>query len=377
MRRIAWVVAFLVAGQPVAACTFCAGSLAGRQTLREHHRTAVVVLVGTLRNPRFDPAGGGTTEFQVRTTVKADRGTIPPLVTVRQYLPVIGDTPPDFVLFCGRAADGTLDPFHGGPCPPAVARYLADTAKVADADSPARLAFFFKRLDAREPAVAADAFLELAKTPDAELVKAKAGFDPQTVRKLLTDPATPAERLGVFALLLGLCGSADDARFLAAELDRKPLADRVRENHGGYLTALALLDPEAGWRRTTAALTDPARPFDQRLSALGTVRFFQATRPAENRDRILACYRAVLSHGDIADLAVEDLRRWKWWELTPDVLATFDRPTHAGTLVRRGIVRYALSCPRDEAKRFVESVRGRDPKLVAAVEEGLKLSEGR
>lgn len=377
MRRVAWALVLLGLANPASACTFCAGGLAGRQTLREHHRTAAVVLVGTLRNPRFDPAGGGTTEFQNRGALKADGLSIPTVVVIRQYLPVIGDTPPEFVLFCGRAADGTLDPFHGPPCPPAVARYLADVAKLTDADPPARLAFCFKHLGAREPAVAADAFLEIAKTPDAELVKAKALFDPKAVRNLLSDPATPVERLGVFALLLGLCGSADDARFLAGELDRRPLADRVRENLGGFQAALTLLQPAVGWQRTSDALTDPARPFDQRLSALGTVRFFQATRPAESRERILACYRGVLAHGDIADLATEDLRRWKWWDLTPDVLAVFDRPTHTSPLIRRGIVRYALCSPGDEGRRFVEAVRGRDPKLVAAVEEGLKLSEGR
>jgi hypothetical protein len=54
----------------------------------------------------------------------------------------------------------------------------------------------------------------------------------------------------------------------------------VRENLGGYLTALALLDPEAGWGRTTSALTDPARPFDQRLSALGAARFLGGVEKA-------------------------------------------------------------------------------------------------
>ena len=71
-------------------------------------------------------------------------------------------------------------------------------------------------------------------------------------------------------------------------------------------------------------------------------------------------------------MAADDLRRWGWWDLTPEVLKHFDSPTHAAPIVRRGIVRYALQCPTEEAKRFVAAVRQKDPKLVEKVEESLK-----
>ena len=88
---------------------------------------------------------------------------------------------------------------------------------------------------------------------------------------------------------------------------------------------------------------------------------------------MLKCCAALLPHGDFADQAIEDLRRWGYWELSADVFAQFAKPTHAAPIVRRCIVRYALSCPTDDAKRFVASVKQTDPKLVAAVEEMLKL----
>jgi hypothetical protein len=43
--------------------------------------------------------------------------------------------------------------------------------------------------------------------------------------------------------------------------------------------------------------------------------------------------------------------------------------------VKRCIVRYALCCPADDAKKFLAAVRQADPKLVATVEEQLKLFE--
>ena len=88
---------------------------------------------------------------------------------------------------------------------------------------------------------------------------------------------------------------------------------------------------------------------------------------------MLKCCAALLPHGDLADQAIEDLRRWGYWDLTTDVLAQFAKPTHAAPIVRRSIVRYALCCPGDDAKRFVAAVKQIDPKLVRTVEESLEL----
>lgn len=378
-RFVSAVLTTALAVGPTAACTFCAGGLLGRPTLRERQAQAAVVVVGKLSNPRFDPAaGGGQTDFVAGRVLKADDGpAFPARFTVPQYLPVVGDTPADFVLFCGRAADGTPEVLHGQPATAALETYLDRLIKLDAKSATDRLRFFAEPLGSADSAVAGDAFLEFAKASDAELLAAKAVLPTATIRKLLHDPATPADRVGVFALLLGLCGDKSDAAGLAGQLDRKPLADRVRENVGGYLAALATLDPDAGWRRVQGLLADATTPFDQRLAAVGVVRFFQAGKPAETRPRAVACYRALVGQGDFADVAIDDLRRWGWWELTPDILAAFDRPSHAASMVRRGIVRYALCCPAAEAKAFVVRVRAADPRLVAGVEASLKLYDAK
>lgn len=374
MRRIvcALVLAVIIT-PPAAACTFCGGGLTARQTLSEHFKRASYVAHGKLANPRFDPDGGsGSTELHVGKVLKphpALGGRA--VIVLPRYLPVIGDTPPDYLAFCA-VANGKPNPLLGVPTTEAVTAYLLGAAKLDDRDAVTRLGYFFQHLDSVDPTVAADAFLEFAKAPDAEIIKARAVLDLAKVRKLLANPATPSERLGVFALLLGLCGEKSDTDMLAGLIARQPAPERVRENLAGLLAALTLLDPKQGWAVTEAVLADPKRPFDQRLAAIGSVQFFQATRPAESKPHILRCYRALLAKGDLADLAADDLRRWGWWDLTPDVLKHFDAPTHAAPVVRRGIIRYALQCPAEEAKRFVAAVRQKDPKLVEKVEESLK-----
>jgi hypothetical protein len=118
-------------------------------------------------------------------------------------------------------------------------------------------------------------------------------------------------------------------------------------------------------------LQDDKRPYQDKLAVLATLRFFQAYRPADYRKPILAGMAAVISRGDMADMAVEDLRRWKWWDLTPHVLAQYGQPTHAAPLVKNAILRYALTCPDADAAAFVKAVRAKEPALVREVEESL------
>jgi hypothetical protein len=339
MRRLAVLVAALALLAPRAdACTFCGDNVRTKPTLRMQFAAAKAVLHGTLKNPRFDPkTDEGFTDLHLSAALKDDpaRGSQTVLV-LRAYLPVIGDTP---------------------------------------ADAPARLAYFFKHLASPDAAVATDAFVEFARATDSEIAKSAKQFDPAVLRKLIADEKTPGERLGVFAFLLGVCGGPADGAFLADALKASPLPERVRDSFGGLLAGYVLLAPKDGWAFTAAVLGDDRQPFSVRLSAIGTVRFLQATRGADCKAEVVKCCAALLPHGDFADQAVEDLRRWGYWDLSADVFAQFAKPTHAAPIVRRCIVRYALSCPNDDAKRFVAAVRQTDPKLVAAVEEMLKLFE--
>jgi hypothetical protein len=374
VRSVAALAAVFLAAPPVPACTFCGGELRARPTLRTQYAAAKAVLHGQLKNPRFDPkTDAGFTDLHVSAALKDDpaRGG-QAVVVLRSYLPVVGNTPPDFLVFCG-VADGRLDPTGGVPATAAVVAYLKAAAALDDADPGAKLGFFFAHLDAADPTVAGDAFLEFARAADADIVKAAKRFDAAKLRKLLADPNTPAERLGVFAFLLGASGGPADAAFLGGLLKEAPLPPRTAGAYGGLLAGYTLLAPKDGWTLTAAVLGDAKQPYALRLSALGTVRFFQAARGAECKAEVLRCCAALLPHGDLADQAVEDLRRWGWWDLTAEVLAQFPKPTHSAPIVRRGIVRYALTCPGDDAKRFVAAVRQADPKLVAGVEEMMSL----
>jgi hypothetical protein len=372
-RFAAALVALVSVTAPATACTFCAGELRAKQTLRMHYAAARAVLHGQLKNPRFDPkTDDGFTDLQIAAALKDDpaRGA-QAVVTLRSYLPVAGNTPSEYLVFCG-VADGKLDPTFGVPATPAVVEYLKTAAKLDDTDAPAKLGFFFKHLDSADATVAADAFFELARAADADIIRAAKQFEPVKLRKLLASPETPAERLGIFAFLLGVSGGPADAAFLAALL-KDTATERTSGAFGGLLAGYILLAPKDGWALAAAVLGDAKQSYSLRLSTIVTVRFFQAARGSECKADVLKCCAALLPHGDLADQAIEDLRRWGYWDLTADVLAQFQKPTHAAPIVRRCIVRYALCCPDAAAKQFVAALRQSDPKLVKHVEEMLEL----
>jgi hypothetical protein len=151
--------------------------------------------------------------------------------------------------------------------------------------------------------------------------------------------------------------------------------ERLRAAFGGLLAGYAQLRPDDGWRLTLAVLADAKRPFPERYAALGAVRFFHRSQPASSRPRVLQALTAVLRQSDMADLAVEDLRRWQLWDLTPEVLALYGARGYDAPIARRAIVRYGLYCPRPEAQQFVARLRQTDPELVSDVEESLRYEQ--
>jgi hypothetical protein len=323
------VAAVFIFTDAAAACSICGDGFLRQQSLRQHFADAKLVVHGRLENPKPGPDGvSGTTEFPIATTLKAEAGfTVPAIMIIPRYYPIIGATPSEFVFFCA-IAEGKADPVLGVPATAAAAKYLAEAATAKN------LAFFLSHLESKDETIAADAFLEFARASDADIAALAGKFDRAKLRKWIAE--ADESRVGVYALMLGLSGTVDDAAWLA-----------------GLLKDQALKSPL----------------YSERLSAVGCLRYLQATRAKESREAILKACATLLADADLCDLAIDDLRRWGWWDLTADVLKLFTEK--ASPLVKRGIVRYALSCPDADAKAFVERVRGSDPKLLAKVEESL------
>ena len=358
------------------ACSLCPGQKA--LTLRQEAAQAKLVLYGTLTGSRLkpnDPLGGGVTEMQLLATLKADPTAAgKKVIELPRYLPVDPKKPPPYVVFCS-VFNGKLDPYRGVPVksPDFVSYLQGAMTRKGPGDGP-DLEYYFTYLDSRDSEIALDAFLEFAKASDEQIGKTAGKLNPVKLRQWLKDESTPEDRLGLFAFLLGGCGGEADAAFLRELLMQKP-TPRTTNALGGILAGYIQLKPEEGWNLAVRMLGEEKRPLLERHALLGALRFYQGWKAKETKPQVLRALESVLPHGDLADLAIEDLRRWQWWELTPQVLAQFGKKSHDAPIMRRAIVRYALSCSQPEVQKFLAQVRQTDTDLYRDVQESLQFEK--
>jgi hypothetical protein len=399
------LVGFLGGRSPALACALCGGAAQNRQTLRQDLEQAKLVVCGSVANPRFlaqGPPGSGVTDFRVTRVLKEEPSiAAPKLIELPRYIPVPDPRqPPQFVVFCDFI-NGKLDPGRGRLLTsPALLDYLAGARALQGKSRTETLLFYFRYLDHPDEAIATDAYLEFARSTDKEVGEVAKHLSPAPLRKLLGDPKTPADRLGMFAFLMGGCGNDQDAACLEKLIKQPPervanapigidqgvwtcggfLGNSVRRERDvvinamdGILSGYISLRPKQGWDLAVSILADARKPFPERFAVARMLRFYHSWKPEESRPQIVRAMGVMLGDGEVADLAIEDLRTWQIWDLTPQVLAQFGKPSHAAPIARRAIIRYALCCPQPEAREFLETARRRDAELVRDLEESLAL----
>ena len=84
----------------------------------------------------------------------------------------------------------------------------------------------------------------------------------------------------------------------------------------------------------------------------------------------------ILEVPDIADFAIEDLRKWKRWEHCDAIIALHGRIGYDEAYMRRTILRFALDCPTPAAKTFVSVERSKNGEWVSDTEELLAIERG-
>ena len=320
--------------------------------------------------------GSGATEFRVEKIVKSDpQFPLGTSVTLARYVPVLDSKdPPRFLVFC-NVVQGKLDPYLGRQTKTrAVVDYVEEARAERAKGKQAALRYYARFLDHADDLIAEDAFLEFARSGDQEVGHAAKSLNAAQLRKLLRKPMLDADRISMFAFLLGNCGDAGDAAMLKKRIESAQSEDMRALD--GLLGGFIALRPREGWQLTKDILADRRAGFLKKYAALRTVRFYMGWQPARTKPAMLGAYQQVVSDGEMADLAIEDLRRWKAWDLTPLILSQYGKASHDAPIVKRGIVRYALCCPLAEARGFLERIRGRDGELVRDIAESLEFERG-
>ena len=123
---------------------------------------------------------------------------------------------------------------------------------------------------------------------------------PATLRKLVQDPDMEAERLSMFAYLLGACGNDDDAELLHSML--KNPAQRYYKAFEGILAGYITMRPKEGWAFTQEMLKNDKQSFLLRYATMRTTRFFYNAKPEETGPLVMQGMSLAIAHADLSDV---------------------------------------------------------------------------
>jgi hypothetical protein len=369
-RRFAWLIALAVfAGcvQAIWASPYCCDGKSDLPLVQQFDE-AQIVLFGHFRNPKLVQGGGGldqgTTELVIEHVYK-DHPMVQgkKVITLPRY---ITNDKIKFIVFCD-VYKGKIDAYKGTELADdgEMRKYLEGVMKLKGKPQPERLRFAFDYLTSPENTVAMDAYWEFARADYRDYKDIARKLNPDQIVGWLKDPKTPTYRYGLYATLLGHCGNGKHADFLMTMIN-DPERRKGSGLHG-LMMGYTLMEPDKGWKFLKTLVTDKEQVFLTRYSGLLTMRFLYEARPeivhkdeAVARKEVIGGILGILHVSDMADFAIEDLRKWKRWETCDQVLGQFGQKEFNTPIIRKAILRYALQCPNDAAKKFCEVQRNRD-----------------
>ena len=348
------VASALFALNSAGACPFCS---APSLTLSEQVTQADdVVLVKWVGGQAAKISDSGSTEFEVLDVVhqheggKLAKGGKITLVRYRQAKS--GD---EFMLF-GTKVEQAIE--WGSPLEVSKTayEYIRNSPKptVAAAD---RLKYYLKYLETEDKMIADDAFGEFANAAYADVAKIAADLPREKLRKWVTTKDATPGRLGLYGMMLGLCGTEEDATKLEEKILEK--TDDYRLGIDGIMGGYLLLTKDKGLAvLENEKLKNKQAPFSETYAAMQAVRFMW--QYGDNRitpDRLRESMRTLLDRPELSDLVIADLSRMKDWSVQDKLMGMYDEETNIPS-VKRAIVRYMLSSTRDTGKKESDAAKG-------------------
>ena len=250
-----------------------------------------------------------------------------------------------------------------------------------------RLAYFLKYLEHPQITVSNDAYAEFAAAPYEVIKPLRDRMPREKLRQWIMDPETSVTRLGLYGLLLGLCGQEEDA---AAMKDKilHPEAD-FRLGIEGVMSGYLIITGEAGLKvledskmhavtYTNKEGEEKKLPFSETYAAMQTLRFVWSYEPdCIPKDRLKESMRTLLSRPELSDLVIADLARWKDWGVQDVLMTMYDDETFDIPSIKRAIIRYMYYASKDipedtdavpphaaSAAKHLKTLEEKDPKNV-------------
>ena len=354
---------------------------------REECQSAPIVFTAWVESNRLSSANEQTGVSTLRL-IGAVRHpplvALPERITIDRFIPINQNRPSQAYLIFADINKDKLDPYRGIPIErPDVAReYLRGMLGLNPAEDQKRIEFAFSHLQSSEPEVVRDSFVELEKTATEDLIRFGAKLDRDKVKQMLKRRDIRGNQYATLVVLLAACGTTDDVPVLldiAAQVHGKPEAGAAETHPASTMPldplfiGLTRLAPKTGFAEIRKTIDDPKREFMHRYQAQRALRFLHEHRQfGIERASVIVAIAALLEQEDMVDLAVDDLRRFECWEYAARIVQLPEK--FQAPIVRRSVLRYALSAPKDvkAAADYVLLMRVLDKEAVENAEEVMK-----
>lgn len=365
---------------PSAACPFCeAPSTTYSEQLGSAQAAALLAWVST-QPPDRETGLGGTTHYRLLQIARDESESLVrnQALTLNQHQ--TGAAGELFLVF-GNQLDGKYSWGLAQPVTQACWDYLVG-APARSAPPRQRLAYYLRYLEHPEPDVAIDAFGEFANARYEDLLLVVDLLPRERLRDWLSNPEVTPTRRGLYGMMLGLCGTGEDAEFLKDQI--LPASTEPRLGTDGMMAGYLLLTGPLGLDVLVATKLKPSdAAIGEAFAAIQALRFMwtygQHRIPPE---RLCQAMWTLLDHSQLADQAVIDLARWQDWTVMDRLLTRYGQGNYADRHVKQAIVRYLLVAERDvpadpeatlpahvvQARKYLEELRMSDPATVRYVE---------
>jgi len=370
------VVGLLLCAAAASACPLCNPT---GTTFANEVAQADLILYGTLSNAKGDPtgAGKGSTDLAIEVVIKShDMVKGKKTITIPRYVQPSAKNVKYLIFF--NITNGQLDPYRGEevPADSNLPKYLQGAIEVRQKDITTRLRYFFDYLEDKDVVISSDAYNEFAVADYKEVSDVAKKLPAETILKWLKDPNTRGSRFGLYGLMLGHCGKQSDAKAIRELLDDKDRS--FSSGLDGVLAGYIMLDPKPGWDYLVHLVKSDSE-FPIKYAVLRTARvFWEFRNDVIPHKQVLEVLKILMDQPDIADMPIEDLRKWKVWELTPVVLGYADKATHNTIPINnRAILKFAIAASWADTKNtvaanFVAEAKKKDARRVEFLEELLK-----
>ncbi len=246
-----------------------------------------------------------------------------------------------------------------------------------------RMKYFIKFLEYSDHIVADDAYAEFANAQYKDIVAIKDQFPREKLRQWIANKQTVPTRLGLYGLMIGLCGTAEDAEYLKSRL-LEPV-EGFRLGIDGMMGGYLVLTGADGLKvLEDAKLRAKGVPFSETYATMQGLRFMWTYGDGRiSKDRLRESMRIILDRPELADLVIVDLGRWQDWSVSGRLMEIYDATGYDIPSTKRAIVRFFLTAeaskPKDTneplpehvvvAQKHLKTLREKDPETVKAAEE--------